>query len=61
MGRRTRELQSETQGRVEKSLNGEHKLASDDTDNQLYVQAYQAILARELLINDCNEQDPKNF
>lgn len=61
MGRRTRELPHEAQGRVDKSLNGEQQLASDNADNQLYVQAYQAILARELLMNDWNEQDQKYF
>jgi hypothetical protein len=61
MGRGIRNSQSETHGRVEKNLNGEQKLASDANDSQLYVQAYQTILAKELLINDLNEQDPKYF
>ena len=61
MGRRTREMQSEAQGRVEKSLNGEQKLASERSESHLYVQAYQAILARKLLINDFHELDLKYF
>jgi hypothetical protein len=61
MGRRTQEQQSETQGSVEKSLKGEQKLASEYSDSRLYVLAYQAILARELLINDFHELDLKYF
>jgi hypothetical protein len=61
MGRRTSESQSDAQGRVETGMIGENKAASEVSNSQFYMQAYQAMLARELLINDLHEQDSKHF
>jgi hypothetical protein len=61
MGIRVSKQHIETQGRAENSVNGDQKVTSERSDSQLYMQAYQAILARELLINDFHEQDPKYF
>ena len=61
MGRRTSKSDNDTQDRVERSLKGDQQTAVDKSESQLQMLAYQAILARELLINDSNEQDPKYF
>ncbi len=61
MGRETRTSHNESHGRAVNHKNGERKTVADKSENRLYMQAYQAILARELLINDFNEQDRKYF
>ena len=61
MGRRSSKSDNDTQDRVKRCLNGDQQAVLDMSESQLQMLAYQAILARELLINDSNEQDPKYF
>jgi hypothetical protein len=61
MGIRVSKQHIETQGRAENSVNRDQKATSERSDSQLTIQAYQTILARELLIGDLNEQNPKYF
>ena len=61
MGRRTSKSDNDTQDRVKSSMQGDQQAIADKSESQLQMLAYQAILARELLINESNEQDPKYF
>lgn len=61
MGRRTSKSDNDTQDRVKRSMNGDQQAIVEKSESQLQMLAYRAILARELLISDCNEQDPKYF
>jgi hypothetical protein len=51
----------ETQGRGEQLENGERKVSMEGSESRSYTEAYQAILARELLINDLQEEHSKSF
>ena len=61
MGRRTSKSDNDTQDRVKRSMKGDQQATVDKSESQLQMLAYEAILARELLISDSNEQDPKYF
>ncbi len=51
----------ETQGRGEHVENGERKVSMEGSDSRSYTEAYHAILARELFINDIQEEHSKSF
>ena len=61
MGRRTSKSDNDTQDRVKRSMKGDQQATVDKSESQLQMLAYEAILARELLISDSNELDPKYF
>lgn len=50
-----------TQGRKKTAVVGEHKFSSDLSELRAYTEAYQAMLARELLINNFEEEYCKYF
>jgi hypothetical protein len=61
MSRRVSTSKFETQGRDKSSGNGEKKAVSESTQANRYSVAYQIILAKELLINDNQEEYTKYF
>jgi hypothetical protein len=61
MNGRVSKSQFETQGRGERALNGEPKMAPQRADSRTYTEAYQAILVKELLLNDVQDNAWKCF
>jgi hypothetical protein len=61
MSRRVSKSQFETQGRGERVVNGEQKVSKEPSEAQTYTEDYQTMLARELLINDIQEDYCKNY
>jgi hypothetical protein len=61
MNRRVSKSQFETQGRGERAVKREQTKPPLHTDSRTYTEAYQAMLARELLIDDFEGNYGKYF
>jgi hypothetical protein len=61
MNGRVSKSKFETQGRGERAVEREQTMAPPRTKSQTYTEAYQAMLARELLIDDFQENYGKYF
>jgi hypothetical protein len=61
MNRRVSKSQFETQGRGERAVEREQTMPRQHTDSQTYTEAYQAMLTRELLIDDFEGNYGKYF
>ena len=61
MNMRVSELQVETQGRGERVSRGEQKSPMDRSESRIDTEAYRTMLAKELLINDAQEDYGKYF
>jgi hypothetical protein len=61
MKRRVSKSQFETQGRGGRVAKGEQKVSMEPSKARTFTEDYQAILARELLINDIQEDYCKNY
>jgi hypothetical protein len=61
MPRRVSKSRFETQGRGKSVAAGEKKTSNESSKSQTYTQAYQAILTKELFINDFQENYWKSY
>lgn len=61
MNGRVSKAKIETQGRTESGVIGEQKQLVERSESQTCTEAYQAILARELFIQDFQEDHCKSF
>ncbi|MEJ2465718.1 MAG: hypothetical protein P8045_08420 [Candidatus Thiodiazotropha sp.] len=61
MNGRVSKSKFETQGRGERAVEREQTMAPQHKDSRTYTEAYQAMLARELLIDDFQDNYGKYF
>ena len=61
MGTESSKSHTELRGRDNRKADVDRNRGSAEPDTLLTVQAYQAILARELLMSESSEQDQKYF
>jgi hypothetical protein len=61
MNKRVSKSSFETQGRGEGVVKGEQRVSMEPSEARSFTEDYQAILARELLINDIQEDYCKNY